>query len=151
MLCLIRHFSNICTCYCRCKWFNCFAHGGIVSCSGTKKLSLFYTINSSLRKNSLLWRMSCYIILSTLYHTDFWWPFLFQIGIVGRTGAGKSSMALSLFRIIEAASGKILIDGKDISVLGLHDLRQKLTIIPQVNIAKLILFGGHFPTIIWFT
>ena len=54
-----------------------------------------------------------------------------QIGIVGRTGAGKSSMALSLFRIIEATSGSIVIDGLDTGALGLHDFRSKLTIIPQ--------------------
>lgn len=55
-----------------------------------------------------------------------------KVGIVGRTGAGKSSLALALFRIIEAASGYIAIDGIRISDLGLHDLRSKLTIIPQV-------------------
>ena len=52
--------------------------------------------------------------------------------MVGRTGAGKSSLALSLFRIIESAGGSILIDGINISKLGLHDLRAKLTILPQV-------------------
>ena len=56
-----------------------------------------------------------------------------KIGIVGRTGAGKSSLALALFRIIEAASGHISIDGIRISDLGLHGLRSKLTIIPQVK------------------
>ncbi len=56
-----------------------------------------------------------------------------KVGIVGRTGAGKSSLALALFRIIEAASGYIAIDGIRISDLGLHDLRSKLTIIPQVS------------------
>ena len=57
---------------------------------------------------------------------------LSQIGVVGRTGAGKSSVALSLFRIIEAASGQIIIDGRDTSSMGLHRLRSKLTVIPQV-------------------
>lgn len=56
------------------------------------------------------------------------------MGIVGRTGAGKSSLTLSLFRIVEAAEGSILVDGIDISNIGLHTLRSRLTIIPQVNI-----------------
>lgn len=56
----------------------------------------------------------------------------FQIGIVGRTGAGKSSLALSLFRLIESAGGEIIIDGQNIADIGLHDLREKFTILPQV-------------------
>lgn len=56
-----------------------------------------------------------------------------KVGIVGRTGAGKSSLTLGLFRIIEAAEGHIFIDGVDIAKLGLHELRSRITIIPQVS------------------
>jgi len=61
-----------------------------------------------------------------------------KVGIVGRTGAGKSSMTLSLFRINEASSGRILIDSRDISKIGLGTLRSRLTIIPQDP----VLFSG---------
>ena len=54
-----------------------------------------------------------------------------HLGIVGRTGSGKSTISLCLFRIIEAYSGKILIDGLDISKVGLKKLRESITIIPQ--------------------
>jgi ABC-type multidrug transport system fused ATPase/permease subunit len=54
-----------------------------------------------------------------------------KVGIVGRTGAGKSSLALAIFRALEADTGKILIDNVDIGLIGLRDLREAITIVPQ--------------------
>ncbi len=54
-----------------------------------------------------------------------------KVGIVGRTGAGKSSLALAIFRALEAEDGKIVIDGIDIGQIGLRDLREAITIVPQ--------------------
>lgn len=54
-----------------------------------------------------------------------------KVGIVGRTGAGKSSLTLALFRALEADTGKIVVDGMDVSQIGLQDLRENITIVPQ--------------------
>lgn len=61
-----------------------------------------------------------------------------RVGVVGRTGAGKSSLTLALFRFLEAREGSVHIDGIDVSKISLHDLRSRIAIIPQDP----VLFSG---------
>lgn len=56
-----------------------------------------------------------------------------NIGIVGRTGSGKSSLILTLFRIVEPFQGQIVLDGINILTLGLDDVRGRIAAIPQVK------------------
>ena len=54
-----------------------------------------------------------------------------KVGLIGRTGSGKSTVGLALMRFVEAREGRILIDGLDIAKIGLTDLRSRLTIVPR--------------------
>ncbi len=70
-----------------------------------------------------------------------------QVGVCGRTGCGKSTLMMALYRLVEPRSGVIAIDGVDITSLGLYDLRSRLSLVPQVggrenNVALMVNLGG---------
>jgi ATP-binding cassette, subfamily C (CFTR/MRP), member 4 len=86
-----------------------------------------------------------------LNHISFHIPGGSRVGIVGRTGSGKSTIVQTLFRLLEAEEGTLSIDGVDVSKLGLHALREKISVIPQMPTLfsgcsvreNLDLFGTH--------
>jgi len=67
-----------------------------------------------------------------------------RVGLVGATGCGKSTLASSFFRFVEASSGSIHIDGIDISKIGLLDLRSRLTIVPQDPGESSLCFSSYY-------
>jgi ABC-type multidrug transport system fused ATPase/permease subunit len=78
------------------------------------------------------------------------------VGIVGRTGSGKTTLSLSLFRVLELAAGRIMLDGVDISKVSVHQLRRGLAVIPQDPTlfrgtlrSNLDLFSEHEDSALW--
>eukprot|EP00892_Ulva_mutabilis_P002364 jgi/Ulvmu1/12128/UM084_0055.1 len=93
---------------------------------------------------------------AVLSNVSFAVPAHAKVGICGRTGCGKSTLMLALYRIVEPASGAIIIDGIDVLGIGLLDLRSKLSLVPQDPViftgsvrSNLDPFGGATDTAIW--
>lgn len=59
-----------------------------------------------------------------------------KIGIVGRTGCGKSTLMNTLLRIVEPSGGQVVIDGVDLANVPLHELRSRIALVPQVRVVK---------------
>ena len=57
-----------------------------------------------------------------------------KVGLIGRTGCGKSTLMSTLLRIVEPSEGQILIDGVDLAGVPLHDLRSRIALVPQVSV-----------------
>uniref|UniRef100_A0A7N2MVV3 ABC transporter domain-containing protein n=1 Tax=Quercus lobata TaxID=97700 RepID=A0A7N2MVV3_QUELO len=79
---------------------------------------------------------------SVLKNTNCTFPRRKKVGVVGRTGSGKSTLTQAIFRIVEPKEWSIIIDDVDICKIGLHDLRSRLSIIPQ----DLAMFEGTIRT-----
>ncbi|CAJ1947895.1 unnamed protein product [Cylindrotheca closterium] len=102
-----------------------------------KKLATAWPDNGSIQAHdlSIRYRESLPLALNKL---SFSIPSGARVGVVGRTGSGKSTLVQTLFRLLEAENGSITIDGVDISTVGLHRLRKSISVIPQMP----TLFGG---------
>lgn len=87
----------------------------------------------ALSKRSLVYLVKIDGILHIRYHWLIQNCLFIQLGIIGRTGAGKSSLISLLFRLVEVQQGRILIDGVDASQVRLANLRKRISIIPQVS------------------
>ncbi|KAL3941127.1 MAG: hypothetical protein SGBAC_004466 [Bacillariaceae sp.] len=104
---------------------------------GDKKLGKEWPNGGSIQAQDLSVRYRSSLPLA-LNQVSFSIPCGTRVGVVGRTGSGKSTLVQTLFRLLEAENGSMTIDGVDISKVGLHRLRKSISVIPQMP----TLFGG---------